>query len=104
MDSIRVSEAPDTGSIPVEATKNLFMFFAYVIKSINHNFYYKGHCENLEKRLTEHNSGMTKSIRPYIPFQIIYFQEFKTREEAINKEKYFKTSAGRRFLKLMLAS
>ncbi len=26
------------------------MFYAYVIKSINQNYFYKGHCENLEKR------------------------------------------------------
>ena len=105
MDSIRVSEAPDPGSIPGEATITLmFMFFAYVLKSINHDFYYKGHCENLEVRLQQHNSGMTKSIKPYIPFQIVYSEQFETLLEAINREKYFKTSAGRRFLKSKLAS
>ena len=98
MDSIRVSEAPDPGSIPGEATKLKSMFYAYVLKSITHDFYYKGHCEHPEERLAEHNSGMTKSIRPYIPFQLIYKEAFVTREEAIAREKYFKTSAGRRFL------
>jgi putative endonuclease len=78
------------------------MFFTYVLKSINHDFYYKGHCENLDERLTQHNSGMTKSIRPYIPFILVYKEEFTTREEAINREKYFKTAAGRRFLKKKL--
>ena len=104
MDSIRVSEAPDTGSIPVEATKGNLMFYAYVLKSLNHDFLYKGHCENTEERLAEHNAGKTKSIRPYIPFQLIYKEAFATREEAIAREKYFKTSAGRRFLKKMKAS
>ena len=75
------------------------MFFAYVIKSINHNFYYKGHCENLEERLSQHNSGMTESIRPYIPFNLIYSEPFYSREEAKKREKYFKSAAGRRFLK-----
>ena len=75
------------------------MFFAYVIKSINHDFYYKGHCENLEERLAQHNSGMTESIRPYIPFKLIYFEQYHTRDEAIKREKYFKSAAGRRFLK-----
>jgi len=46
------------------------MFYAYVLKSVNHDYIYKGHCEDLGKRLNEHNSGMTKSIRPYIPFKI----------------------------------
>jgi len=42
------------------------MFFAYVLKSIEHNYFYKGHCKNLTTRLQQHNSGMTESIRPYI--------------------------------------
>jgi len=75
------------------------MYYAYVIKSQTHNFLYKGHCEDLASRLKQHNAGMTESIRPYIPFTIIYFEEFQTREEAIDREKYFKTAAGRRYLK-----
>ncbi|MBI1343256.1 MAG: GIY-YIG nuclease family protein [Terrimonas sp.] len=75
------------------------MYFAYVIKSIDHDYYYKGHCREIEKRLLQHNSGMTESIRPYIPFKIVYFETFDTEEEAIKREKYFKSSAGRRFLK-----
>jgi putative endonuclease len=75
------------------------MFYAYVLKSIEHDYYYKGHWENLEERLTEHNSGRTVSIRPFIPFKLVYKESFDTREEAIAREKYFKTSAGRRFLK-----
>jgi putative endonuclease len=74
----------------------------YVIKSVNHDYFYKGHCENIESRLKEHNSGMTHSIKPYIPFRLFYFEEFQTREEAIKREKYFKTSAGRRFLKTVI--
>ena len=104
MDSIRVSEAPDPSSILGEATKNLSMFFAYVLKSIEHNYFYKGHCRDLEKRIQQHNSGMTESIKPYIPFTVVYFENFETQEEAIKREKYFKSAAGRRFLKKKIAS
>jgi putative endonuclease len=76
------------------------MFFAYVIRSISTGYLYKGHCENLEERLTQHNSGMTESIRKYTPFELVYFEAFETREEAIVREKYFKSATGRRFLKL----
>lgn len=75
------------------------MFFAYVIKSVDHDYFYKGHCEDLEKRLKQHNAGYTESIKKWIPFKIIYFESFDTREEAIRREKYFKSAAGRRFLK-----
>ena len=78
------------------------MFYAYVLKSIDHDFFYKGHCQDLDKRLKQHNSGITVSIRPYIPFKIIYTEEFATEQEAIVREKYFKSSAGRRFLKKII--
>lgn len=70
------------------------MFYAYVLKSVHHDYFYKGHCRDLEKRIAQHNSGMTISIKPYIPFVLAYFETFLTEAEAIEREKYFKTSAG----------
>ena len=78
------------------------MFYVYVIKSIDFPIYYKGHCEDLGKRLKQHNSGMTHSIKKFIPFEIVYFELFGTRKEAVIREKYFKSSVGRRFLKSKL--
>ena len=79
------------------------MYFTYVIKSTQHDYYYKGHCQDVENRLAQHNSGMTLSIKPYIPFHLVYIEEFATKQESISREKYFKTAAGRRFLKTKLA-
>ncbi|MBK7291074.1 MAG: GIY-YIG nuclease family protein [Chitinophagaceae bacterium] len=78
------------------------MYFAYVLKSINHDYYYKGHCKELERRIQQHNSGMTESIRPYIPFKLVYYEKFETEIEAVAREKYFKSSAGRRYLKKIM--
>jgi putative endonuclease len=78
------------------------MYYAYVLKSVNFDFYYKGHCQNIEERLVQHNSGMTSSIKKYILFKVVYFEEFESREEAAKREKYFKSAAGRRFLKTKL--
>jgi len=78
------------------------VFFTYVLRSVNHDYFYKGHCQDLDKRLLQHNSGMTESIRPYIPFRIVYYEVYNTEAEAIAREKYFKSSAGRRFLKKIL--
>ena len=75
------------------------MFYAYVLKSTKHDYFFKGHCQDLEKRILQHNSGMTESIKPYIPFTLAYCEQFETESEAIKREKYFKSAAGRRFLK-----
>ncbi len=77
-------------------------YFAYVIYSDSHQRFYKGHCVDIDTRLKEHNSGKTKSIKAFIPFRLVYFEEFETREESIHREKYFKTAAGRKFIKLKL--
>ena len=74
-------------------------YFTYVIYTKKHNRFYKGQCGNLKRRLKDHNAGYNKSTKPYIPWEIVYFEEFETRKEAIKREKYFKTAAGRRFLK-----
>ncbi len=80
------------------------MYYTYVARSLKDGSYYKGYCEHLDKRLEQHNSGMTKSIRHLLPFEIIYFEEFNILEESIKREKYFKTAAGGRYLKKKLAS
>lgn len=75
------------------------MCYVYVIKSKIADFYYKGCCQDIEARLKQHNAGMTISNRPYAPFDIVYFERCDTKEEALAKEKYWKSAAGRRYLK-----
>ena len=74
-------------------------YYTYVLYSKKFKRFYKGHCVNPKDRLKQHNSGQTTSTKPFTPWEIIYFEKFDTREEAIKREKYFKTAAGRRFLK-----
>jgi putative endonuclease len=78
------------------------MFYVYVLKSEVDGSLYKGHCQDIEVRIKQHNSGQTVSIKNKIPFVLIYKEEFETREEAIKRERYLKTAAGRRFLKKKL--
>ena len=76
------------------------MFYAYVLQSINDpEYFYKGHCEDLYTRLDQHNYKMTKSNKHKAPFNIVYYEVFENMGEAIKREKYFKSAAGRRYLK-----
>ena len=58
--------------------------------------------ENLERRLNEHNSGKMKSTKAFRPWKIVYFEEFETKQEARKRELYFKSAAGRKFLKIRI--
>lgn len=54
---------------------------------------------NIETRLLHHNRGYNKKTRAYAPFILIYSQNFSTRLEARNHEKYLKSGSGKEFLK-----
>ena len=75
------------------------MYYVYILYSKEYNRTYVGQTRAIERRILEHNTGKNKSTRPYLPWQIIHQEIFKTQEEAIDREKYLKTSAGRRFIK-----
>ncbi|MBS3769252.1 MAG: GIY-YIG nuclease family protein [Bacteroidales bacterium] len=60
---------------------------------------YKGLTSDLQKRINEHNRGKTKTTKAFKPWELVYYKEFSTRDEARQREKYLKTGAGRRFLK-----
>ena len=74
------------------------MYTVYVLKD-NLNRLYKGMTNNLERRLKEHKNGKTKITRKMKEIGVVYTEEFKTFQEARLREVYFKTVAGRRFLK-----
>jgi len=79
-------------------------FYSYILKSQKTGKFYKGHSQNLHQRLALHNSGKTKSTKNGIPWQLVFFECFKSRKEAIDREKYFKTAAGRRYIQTLQLS
>ena len=64
------------------------MFWVYILQC-NDKSYYTGHTDNLEARLAQHTNrmilGCYTSTR--LPVQLMYSQEFYTREEALAAEK-----------------
>jgi len=53
----------------------------------------------IEKRLAEHNSGKTKSTKPYIPWEILFYEEYDNKADALKREKYLKSGVGREYVK-----
>jgi putative endonuclease len=49
--------------------------------------------------LAQHNEGMVNFTSKYMPWELVYFETFETRAEALKKEKFFKTGKGREFIK-----
>ena len=74
-------------------------YFVYILKSLQDGSYYKGYTQDLNKRLVEHNQGKSIYTSRKLPWKLLYSEAFTTKEEAIAREKYLKTAAGRRFIK-----
>ena len=75
------------------------MYYVYVLRSLKDGRLYKGFTLDLDRRIIEHNSGKTKSTKGYLPWKLVYYEEVKTRIEAREREKYFKSGMGREYLK-----
>lgn len=83
---------------------NHIMFFTYVIMSERDNKLYIGFTNDLEKRVEEHHKGVVASTANRRPLKLIYYEACLSEEDALKREKYFKTGFGRRFLKNRLES
>ncbi|HOW36556.1 MAG TPA: GIY-YIG nuclease family protein [Candidatus Omnitrophota bacterium] len=75
------------------------MYYTYVLLSKISKRTYTGSTLDVQKRLEDHNSGKVKSSAFYKPFELLYYEQFQTKEEAVNRELFFKTRTGRRRLK-----
>ena len=65
--------------------------FTYILKCSDGSLY-AGFTTDLEKRLKAHNSGKgAKYTRGRLPVEYVFFQEFSTKEEAMQYEAKIKT-------------
>ena len=81
----------------------LMTYSVYIIYSSKNNIYYKGYSENLQKRLREHNEGLSRFTSNKGPWELVWFKEFKTKKEALIEEKRIKKLNHTSILKLIQA-
>ena len=79
-------------------------YCTYVLFSEKDAMLYVGYSANLSKRLIDHNSGGTKSTAYRRPLTLIFCEFYLFEADARNREMYFKTTSGKKALKLMLRS
>jgi putative endonuclease len=71
----------------------------YVLISLKDGRFYTGFTENLKKRLAQHNEGTSRSTNYRKPFELIYYEACRNRRDALNRERYLKTTYGKRYLR-----
>lgn len=66
------------------------MCFVYILKCADDSLY-TGWTNNLDKRMDTHNSGNgARYTRGRLPVELVYFESYKTREEAMRRESKIK--------------
>ncbi len=79
-------------------------FCVYILFSERDKQLYTGFTSNIEKRIINHNNGETTSTRNRTPLKLIFCEFYLFKVDAEKREKYFKTTMGKKAIKLMLAS
>ena len=78
------------------------MHYVYVLWSKIDKKFYIGYTNNLARRIKEHNEGKCHTtLRMHEP-QLIFCEGFILESEARRREGYFKTTKGKKTLRLML--
>jgi len=74
-------------------------FYIYILYSQSTDRYYTGYCENLNSRLEKHNHHSTPSTKSGIPWKLVYTEEYRTKNEAILRERQIKSMKSRKYIK-----
>ena len=82
----------------------LKVYYVYILHSLKDGRTYVGYTQDLDGRLQCHNSGLVIATKHRISLKLVYSEQLQSRQEAKNREKYWKSGAGRRKLKKMFSS
>src|SRR3989338_5143942 len=66
------------------------MFYVYLLKSKKDKNFYTGSTNDLERRMNEHNNGLVFSTKSRIPFELVYYEAYKSEGDARKREKCLK--------------
>jgi len=62
------------------------MFYVYVIQSKKDLNLYVGSTNDLRMRFKKHNSGKVRSTKHRIPFELVYYEAYKSEKDARKRE------------------
>ena len=75
------------------------MYYVYFLKNQKNDDLYIGSTENLDDRVALHNAGRVKATKFYRPWQLVGFEEYNSRDEAVRRERFLKTGQQKEILK-----
>ncbi|HEC21160.1 MAG TPA: GIY-YIG nuclease family protein [Candidatus Peregrinibacteria bacterium] len=70
------------------------MYTVYILKSKVKERYYIGSTGNLDDRIVRHNQGRNKSTKAHRPWNVALTENYKTKKEALKRERKIKSYKG----------
>jgi putative endonuclease len=69
------------------------MFYVYIIKSKRDDSIYIGYTDDLRRRVYEHNHKQSRTTANKIPWEIIYYEDYRAKADAKYRENNLKRFA-----------
>jgi len=66
------------------------MFYVYVLRSEKDGQMYIGSTNDLQRRLVQHNRGEVFSTKSRLPFELVYYEAYKSEQDARKRESNLK--------------
>jgi putative endonuclease len=80
----------------------IYMYYVYLLRSKKDGKIYTGFTKDLKRRMYEHLNGKTQTTRRMGDIYLLYYEAFGNEQDAQEREKYLKTTQGKRTVKIML--
>ena len=77
------------------------MSYIYILL-LNNGLIYTGYTKDLKRRVSEHKQGKVKSTRRRQPVKLVLYEAYCKDSDARRREKFLKTSQGKKLLKLQI--
>ena len=74
------------------------MPYCYILYSSSLDKYYVGACNDINRRLNEHNSGKSKFTSKEIPLDVVHKEFYNSLPEAKKRESYIKKQKSRKLI------
>ena len=79
-------------------------YYTYILKSKKDGKIYTGYTQDLRKRLSQHNKGLSTYTKGRGPFILIYYEGCLLKSKARSRELFLKSGMGKRYLKNRLGA
>lgn len=80
-----------------------YMYYVYLLENQNDKSWYTGYTSDLKRRINEHqNRSGCRTTALKKDWQLIYYEAYVLKSDALGREKFLKGGSGKTYLKKQL--